>query len=826
MNDLKFALRQLAKSPGFTLVTVATLAIGIGANTAIFSLVSPVLFRTVKGVREPGKLLAFDFRPSDKPSPLPYFSYPDFLDFQKGCQVFSGMAAFRDAIATLGADEQAKKIQLTMVSPNWFELLGVQMLTGRPFAEAEGRLAGADPVVVISKSLWKRRFNQDPSIMGKEIRLNGYPFTVIGVAAPFRIEPLRTSDAWVPLTMHRQIEPPLVGVPYADIDPLVNRRGSWVNWLACLRQGVALGEARAAVEANSKHLGEIYGAGSGTIMGAYPLTVLPKAEDNRKDMKQAANVSVFLFLLSGLVLVIACANIANLLLARATGRRQEIAVRLALGATRFRLIRQLLTEGFILGLAGAAAGVLLSTWTSSLFARLVSQVASRSAFPMELDTGLDWQMFAVGLVLAIVANLVFALTPALQATRSDLVEALKNQAASSMAGVRRLTGRSALVVGQIAICFVLLVVAALFTKGLKAAQNEDIGFQPIGVVAIPIDLDLCKIPKPQARPLYDQLRQRLESLPGVSGVALARHCQGDNSISGFQCSTSGGEQTNSWANGNVVSPGYFNVMKTRILLGRGFSAADLSGPPVVVVNETLARKLWVNQDPIGKGLTIYQNTGTSRPVSAEVIGVAKDGHYLSLYQNDKRPFLYEVSSGNGESMVLLVRVQREYRSILPMLRTELQAIDKRLPIYDLRPVSDLIAPWFLLPKAGAILTAGIGMLGLFLACLGIYGLLAYMVGQCTKEFGIRLALGAARSEIVGLVMRQGVALVAVGSIIGLLGALAGTRLLSTLLFGISPLDMAAFAAVCTMFSVVALVASYIPARRATKVDPVVALRCE
>jgi predicted permease len=825
-QDLRFGCRMMRKSPGFTAVAVLALALGIGANTAIFSLVSPLLLHTISGVREPARLLAFDFKPSNKPMPLPVFSYPDFLEFPQGLKVLEGMAAYRNSFATLGADEHARKIQLLMVSPNWFRLLGVPMLAGRSFAEGEGKLAGADPVAIISESLWRRRFNADPSIVGRDILLSGHPFTVIGVAARFRFEPLVTSEAWALLTMHGSIEAPAAQDASRNVDALADRRSSWVTWLGRLNEGATLEQAQPAVDLRARQLGEAYGAGMGTMMGYYPLTVLPKVEYNRRQVTQAANVTVFLFVLSGLVLLIACANLANLLLARAITRRQEIAVRLALGATRLRLIRQLLTEGILLAMAGGLAGILTSSWTVALFARSIGQIAARSSFPIELEASLDWDLFAFGFGLSLVAGVMFALAPSLRASRPDLMVALKGQAESRLGGLAKLSWRNALVVGQVALCFLLLVVAALFTRGLSAAQHVDLGFQPAGVLVMPIDLQQQNISKAQAPVLFDQIRERLNSLPTVSGVAFARHCQGDNTLSMFRCSTSGAEATNAFVFGNIVSPGYFQALQTPLVRGREFSSVDLSGPPVVILNESLATLLWPGLDPLGKQVNVSGQNPEDSAGWAEVIGVAKDGHYLSLFQNDKRSFLYRLPSRKGESMTLMLRINGDRRAILPLLRTELQAIDKRLPIYELKPLADLIAPWGLLPKIGALLAGGIGLLGLFLASIGLYGLLAYVVGQRTKEFGIRLALGAQRSEIVSLVLRQGLSLVLVGSLLGLVLALAGTRIIRNLLFGVSPLDMAAFGAVCLLLTAVALLACYLPARRATKVDPMIALRYE
>jgi len=826
MSDLRFAFRQMLKSPGLTAVAVLTLALGVGANTAIFSLENSLLFHTVTGVREPARLLAFDFKPGDKPAPLPVFSYPDFLHFQQAMDVFDGMAAFRMAVVTVGTEEQARKTQALLVSPNWFRFLGARIVAGRGFAADEGKKPGADAVAVISQRLWRGRFNSDPSVVGQSVELNDHAFTIVGVAAPFHLDPLLTSDVWVPLTMHAQLETLPRGLINDEVDPLMERRRSWVRWLARLKPGVSLEQAQAAVAVRSRQLGDSYGAS--TIMGSYPLTVVLQSDYNRRQMERAGQVGVFLLVLAALVLLIACANLANLLLASATSRRQEIAVRLALGAGRTRLIRQLLTEGILLALLGGLAGTLLSNWTANLFGGFVSEVGSRAAFPIQYEVILDWNVFAYALLVSVFAGLAFTLAPAIRASRSNLMAALKGEAEAPIRGARRLTWRNALVIGQVAICFLLLAVAGLFTRGLQKAETVDLGFRPESVLVMPIDLELRKIPAAEARSLYERIRERLLHLPGVSRVSFARFCQGDPQDIPFNYEPAGDTRTNFYASGNIVGLDYFQTLGTPILRGRDFTAADLSGPPVVIVNETMAKQLWPGQEAIGQEVKTAQlNNPKSSPAWAAVIGVAKDGHYLSLYQHDRRPFLYcPHSPSSAGNMTLFVRVNGDYRVIWPALRNELRALDSRLPAYELIPLADRIAVWRLLPQMGAILVGSIGLLGLFLALLGLYSLLAYVVGQRTKEFGIRLALGARRTEVIALVMRQGLWLVVFGSAIGLLAALASTRVIAGLLFGVSPLDLTAFAAVALLLTTVALVACYLPARRATKVDPMVALRYE
>jgi predicted permease len=601
-----------------------------------------------------------------------------------------------------------------------------------------------------------------------------------------------------------------------------------LTWIARLRHGVSLEQAQAAVAVRARQLGDAYGSGV-TIMAHYPLTVVPQIEHNRRQLNRFAPVAAFLLVLAALVLLIACANLANLLFARATIRRQEIAVRLALGATRGRLIHQLLTEGIVLATLGGAAGLLLSNWTASLLNRFIGQIGSQAALPMRPEMNLDWNVFIYALLVSLVAGVAFALAPALRASRPNLVTALKGEAEAPIRGLRQLTFRTALVVGQVAVCFLLLVVAGLFVRGLRKAQTIDLGFRPEGVLAMPIDLELHNIPAAEAGVLYERITERLRGLPGVRQVSFAKFCQGDErSIRSFTCATPNARATNYFTFGNVVGLGYFQTLGTPILRGRDFVPADLSGPPVVIVNELMAEQLWPGQDAVGQQVRIDEHDASgSGPVWADVIGVAKDGHYLSLFQNDRRFFLYRpYSPRSGGTVTLFVRAQGDHHTLLPTLRSELRALDSRLPIYELKPLTDKIAVWRLGPQLGAILVGAIGLLGLFLASLGLYGLMAYVVGQRTKEFGLRLALGARGSDVIALVMRQGLSLVVLGAGIGLIAAAAGTRVIAHLLYGVSPLDLAAFVGVSSLLALVALAACYLPARRATRVDPMEALRYE
>lgn len=828
MSDLKFAFRQLLKSPGFTAVAVITLALGIGANTAIFSLVNSVFLRSISGVRNPEELVAFDFKQTGKSTPIPRFSYPDFVDMRQGAEVFQDMAAFDREVITLGADERAEKIQALLVTPNYFGFLGPRMIAGRSFSSEEGKAPDADAVAVMSEGLWRRRFDSDPRIVGQAIHLNGRAFTVVGVATSFRVHPpYVTAEIWVPLTMHAHLRSGAAGstAQGAPVDLLSDRSRSWLAWMGRLKPGVTAAQARAAVEVQGRRLGEAYGGG---VLARYPLSVVPQAEYNRRDLDRAVPVAVFFLALAALVLLIACANLANLFLARAAARHQEFAVRLALGAPRDRLIRQLLAEGCLLASIGGAAALILGAWTAQLLGHFIGEIASRSVVPMRPEVAFDWNVFGYASCISMVAGVLFALAPALRASRPDLTIALKGETEAPKARARGVSWRGMLVIGQVAACFLVLAIAGLFFRGLQKARTMDLGFDPNGVLVLPIDLDSLEIPQTESGGLYRRIAERLSALPAVRQVCFAGFVQGDaSSLSSFGCDTSSSQNTSYFAWGTAVSPGYFQTLDMPILRGRDFVSSDLNGPPVVIVNERMASQLWPGANAVGQQLKLAEHSVEATTYWAEVIGVAQDSHYLSLYQKDRRRFLYRPTDFNtAGSMNLLLRVNGDPAPLLPLLRTELRALDNRLPVYDLKPLNEKIAIWRLGPQLGAMLVGGIGLLGLLIASIGLYGLLAYIVGQRAREFGIRTALGATRRDVIGLVLRQGLTLTGLGFGLGLAAALGVTRLIRGLLFGVSPLDPTAFIGVSLLLLAVTASACCLPARRATRVDPMEALRHE
>jgi len=827
-QDIRYGARRLRRSPGFTAVAVLTLALGIGANTVIFSLVNALLLRTVSGVTEPQQLAAFEFKEGEMARRMPLFSYPDFVDLRQSVDVFSDMAASGAVDLTVNDETQTARIQGLLVTPNWFRMLGVPMRAGRGFTADEGQVPGADPVAVISEGLWRRMFNADLAVIGRTVRLNGTTFTILGVAAPFRVNPVfMSSEVWIPLTMHAAVRPrspaagPRVG-ENAVVERLLERNDSWLTWLARLKAGSTLAQAEAAVAVRARQIAEAYPK---LTLLAHPLAVRSQQSAIRARVSAAAPVALFLSVLGGLVLLIACANLANLLLARATTRQQEMAIRQALGARRGRLARQLLTENLLLALLGGSFGLLFCFWATSLLTHLLGNLAAHAGIAFRLDAGIEPPVFGFALLMALGAGLMFGLAPALATTRPQLVSALKGSHEATARG--RFSWRGALVIAQVAVSFLLLIVSGLFARSLYRAHTVDLGFQPDGLLVLSVSPEALKIPAAEMSGLRARMADAVGRLPGVISVSYARNCQGEEDFNYYALTLPADLGTNYFSHGNIVDPGYFDTLRMPLVKGRAFSAADAAGPPVVVVNETMADRFWPGADPVGQSLKVGQNGPGAEPVWATVIGVAQDSHYLFLSERDRRAFLYRPEPPQAaDGATIFIRVTADPRTILPALRRELTAVDARIPVAELGPLNDRIALWRLGPKLGALFVGTAGGAGLLLAALGLYGVLAYLVGQRTREIGIRMALGATRGVVVSLVLWQGARLVLTGAALGLVVALAATRVIAGLLFGVTPLDPLAFLGVSIVLMGVAFLACWLPARRAARVNPMVALRSE
>jgi putative ABC transport system permease protein len=820
LHDLRYALRTLAKSPGFTLVAVATLALGIGGTTVIFTLIDAVLLRPPAHVREPDRLVSI--YTSDYSGPrYSASSLPDVQDFRDRAEVLSSVAAYTPRPVSFTAGDEPTRALAELVSGEYFAVLGMVPAAGRLFRPDEGRTPGADPVVVLSYSLWQQHFGGDPAVVGKTIRLTGHPFTVVGVAPPDFSGLVRGLDVglWVPLSMQPVLQP--------GSNDLTERgsRGWFV--VGRLKPGATLEQARARFAVIGRQLHDAFpDQWTDVHDSARVVSVLPEREARVFPRIRGALIGFMsiLMVVAVLVLLICCANLANLLLARATRRRREVAIRLAIGAARGRLVRQLLTESAVLAIAGALAGALVAGWAAGLLSAFQPPVP----VPVALDLRLDLRVLSFTLLVAVGAAVAFGLLPALRATRPDLVGALKQEQSAASGHPRWFGLRDLLVVGQVAISLVLLVAAGLLLRSLRNAQQMDLGFDPHGLAFATVAPSLQGYPEARATQLYATLTQRLATTPGVEAVATAKLLplgldfeRRSVRVVGYQPRP--GEDME--FGDDLVGPGYFAAMRISIVRGRAFTDRDRAGAPrVVIVNQTFVRRFWPGQDPIGKRLEDGFGYGL------DVVGVAHDGKYRSLGE-ESQPFFYlcalqpPISNRAQTDLTVIVRTAGDPSALLPVLRQEIHALDRDLPV-QLATMDQHLGLVLLPQRMGATLLGGFGVLGLALAALGLYGVMAYAVSLRTREIGIRMALGARAADVRRMVVTRGLAVTGVGVVLGLLVAFLATRLVTSVLFGVSPTDPVTFAGVVLILAAAGALAAYVPARRATRVDPVVALRTE
>jgi predicted permease len=806
---------MLARSPGFTLVSVVSLALGIGVNTAVFSLFNAVLIRALPVVRGQERLVWLR-----APS-----SYPDYLDYREQAQGFEGMAAAtgtREFSLTRGGEPEL--VRGEFVTANYFDVLGVGAHAGRGFVEAEGREPAR--VVVLSHQLWRARFDSDPGVVGRQVTLNGLGFTVVGVAPEGFVgtEAGLNRELWVPLPAHALLNPPdaarvLDGGGGEDI--LRVRHSHWLAVFARLRANVTREQAAAELAGVARRVAE---AGGGRVDGETlrRVQLLPLSGGmDPGDREQALPVAGVVMAVLGLVLLIACANIAGLLVARAAVRRRETAIRQALGAGRARLVRQWLTESLLLSCLGGAAGLLLALWANDVMASYAAGTPLAS-----LDLRLDYRVLAFTLLVSVGAGVAFGLAPALQASRLDLVTALKTEDALARAGSRRSRLRAAFVTAQVTLSVVLLVCAGLFIRSLWSAHAIDPGFRVERALTVPVDLGLLRYKSEDGRAFYRELLSRVAAQPGVESASLVRFAQLGNSFAQGQVFAEGraagaGEGTD--AGFNIVGPDYFRTMGTRLVRGRDFTDADREGAPgVAVVNETLAAMLWPGEDALGKRVSFE---GAGGPF-LEVVGVARDGKYRSLGDRS-RPYIYRPLMQSYEPrMTLVVRASGDPRALAGPVREHLRALDRNLPVADVRTLEEQFDLSLLPARVAAYTLGGFGLLALALAAIGIYGVVSYTVARRTREIGVRVALGAGRADVLRLILGEGLSAVGAGLGLGLLLSFALTRVLGGFLYGVTASDPLTFVGVPALLGSVALAAGYLPARRAAKVDPMVALRYE
>ena len=827
-QDIRLAFRSLRRTPGFAIIIVLTLGLGIGANTAIFSLMDQVLLRTLP-VKDPQGLLLFD-------GPGPYsgrtnndmvFSVPMFRGLEAGSKnVLDGMFARFDTSATMAVGRQSERVYAELVSGDYFRVLGVGPAVGRTLGPEDDRTPGAHPVVVLSHGFWLRRFGGNPNVLNQDIRINGNAMTIVGVAAPrfAGVDSTSPADMFVPLMMKAQMTP-----TWNDLD---SWRSRWITVMGRLEPGVTRDQAAAAMNVVYKQLlhedfKTVTRVPSATFRDRFlakNLGVLPGNKGRSGLREQFSTPLIVLMGMVGLVLLIACANVANLLLARAASQQKEVAIRLALGAGAWRVMRQRLTESFVLAFTGAVVGVLFAWWTTSVLIETLP--FERAVLSLSPDPDLRVVLFAIAI--SGMTALLFGLAPAFQASRPALTVALKEEVGSVAGGGRQARVRKGLVVAQVALSVLLLAGAGLFARSLYNLRTLNPGFVTDNLLQFSVDPSLSGYARDRSVALFEQTQAQLGTLPGVRSVAAAVVPAMTESMWRSTVRVQGYERKEDEDLSpavNAVAPGYFATMGMPLVMGRDFRATDVGGAPkVAVINETMAKYFWGKENPIGRRFG-WARDENSYPI--EVIGVVRDSRFATLRDEVPR-FVYLPYAQEEEldAMTFYVRVRPEAAGIATSVRQVVQRLDPNLPIFDMKTMEAQVDESLFLERLVASLSMLFGALATVLAAVGLYGVMSYTVSRRTREIGIRMALGAAHTSVLWMVLREVAVMALAGVVLGLPVAIGLSRFVQSQLYGLSPTDPFTLGLAALILASVAMFAGYVPARRATRVDPMLALRYE
>ncbi len=809
-KDLKFSLRLLGKSPGFTAVAVISLAFGIGLNTAIFSIVNALLIRTLP-VEQIDSLV--EVYTGDSTDPYSVSSYPDYFDYRDQNQVFESLACHSVATAAFNDGQNSEHLFGELVSGNYFQTLGTEASVGRTLTPQDDQTPGAHPVVVLGHAFWQRRFGGDSGIVGRTIQLNGLPFTVIGVAPEdFKGSiPIMAMDFWAPSMMQAQLEG-------EDLLQRRDRRG--LNMKGRLKPGTSVEQAKANLEIISKRLAEAYPETNQRLS----VNLLPSSEVSIHPLFDGAlaAIAALLMVVVGMVLLVACTNVANMLLARASVRGKEIAMRLAIGAGRWRVIRQLLTESVVLALVGGLLGVVLAYWCS----RLLLSFKPPLAFSPSLDISPDVRVLAFTLLLSLATGVLFGLAPALRMTRTELFGTLKDERTVASGGARVFGLRNLLIIAQVAVSLMLLICAGLFVRSLGEAQGVSPGFNIDQTAYMTLNTRILGYSdEERSLNFLSTLKERIGALPGVQSTAIATRIPlspGVNLESLYVEGHPEPEEGEAPAVDAVrVDHGYFDALQIPVLRGRAFTDGDTAqAPPVVAVSEALARRYWPGEDPLGKRLSYQSFAGPY----AEVVGVIADSKVNGLGETPQ-PYLYiPFQQGFQHTASLVARSSADPSQLLQQMHRTAEEVHPGLVVFEEKTMQQHLAVSLFPYRMAGGLLGGLGALALLLAVIGVYGVVSYSVERRTHEVGIRMAMGAERSDVLKMVAWQGMKVVLIGAVLGLLAAAGLSNLLASFLVGVDTLDPLTFISIPLLLVAAALLAGLIPARRAMQVDPLLALR--